>query len=60
MQIMFKQFFMWYAHQNSDGVSLNSFKFNLQDQIILDSGITDHIFCNKNLLINIEHTKQDQ
>jgi hypothetical protein len=47
MQIMFKQFNMWYTNQNSDGTTFNSIKFNLYDKIILDSGTTDYIFCNK-------------
>jgi hypothetical protein len=49
MQRIFKSFSMWYAQQNSDGLSLNSFKPNLHNLIILDSGATDHIFCDKKL-----------
>jgi hypothetical protein len=35
---------------------LNSISLNLSDQIIFDSGATDHIFCNKDLLTNIDLT----
>jgi hypothetical protein len=35
-------------------MALNSISLNLSDQIIFDSGATDHIFCNKDLLTNID------
>jgi hypothetical protein len=43
-----------------DGTSLNSFKFNFHNQVILDSGATDHMFCNQNLLTNLEPNKNEQ
>jgi gag-polypeptide of LTR copia-type len=60
MQTMFKQFSMWYSRQNSDGISLNSIKSNLHEQIILDSGATDHMFYNKRFLTNLEPINYDQ
>jgi hypothetical protein len=51
---------MWYSRQNSDGISLNSIKSNLHEQIILDSGATDHMFCNKRFLTNLEPINYDQ
>jgi hypothetical protein len=50
---------MWYAQQNSDGIFLNSFKPNLHNQIILNSGATNHMFCDKNLLVNLQPIKQN-
>lgn len=43
-----------------NGIALNSFKSNLIDQIILDSGATNHIFGNKNFLTNLRIVKNDQ
>jgi hypothetical protein len=60
MQNMFKQFSMWYPRQNSDGISLNLIHLNLRERIILDSDATDHIFCNKNFLTNLEPINCDQ
>lgn len=57
MQQMFRQFCVSYLQpQNMNGIALNSVNFNLHNQIILVSGTTDHIFCNKNLLTNLELT----
>jgi hypothetical protein len=36
---------------------LNSININLCDQIIFDSGATDHMFYNEELLTNINPTK---
>jgi gag-polypeptide of LTR copia-type len=47
VQQMFQEFSMWYSKKNCDGISLNSFS-DLNNQIVLDSGATDHMFCNKN------------
>jgi hypothetical protein len=51
---------MWYSKQNNDGISLNSFKANLNNKIILDSGATNHMFCNKNLLTKLEPINDEQ
>jgi hypothetical protein len=48
MQHIFAQFASWYSkQQNGCDVALNILNLNLNDQIIFDIGITDHIFCNK-------------
>jgi hypothetical protein len=51
---------MWYFKQNNDSISLNSFKVNLNNKIILDSGVTDHMFYNKKLLTKLEPIKDEQ
>jgi hypothetical protein len=51
---------MWYSKQNNDGISLNSFKVNLNNKIILDSGVTDHMFYNKKILTKLEPIKDEQ
>jgi hypothetical protein len=53
-------FLIWYAQQQEKGISLNSFKSNLCDQIILDSGLTDYMFCNKYFLKILEPTTHNQ
>jgi hypothetical protein len=58
MQHMFAQFAVWYSkQQNGCGISLNSINLNLRDQINFYSGDTDHMFCNEELLTNINPTK---
>jgi hypothetical protein len=51
---------MWYSKQNNDDISLNSFKANLNNKIILDSGTTDHMFCNKKILTKLEPINDEQ
>jgi hypothetical protein len=60
VQTMFHQFSLWYFKKNYDGISLNSFHSNLNNQIILYSGATNHIFCNKKLLSNLKLIKDDK
>jgi hypothetical protein len=43
-----------------DGTSLNSFKSNFHNQIILDSGATYHMFYNQNILTKLELNKNEQ
>jgi Ni,Fe-hydrogenase I small subunit len=58
MQHMFAQFSMWCSkQQNGCDIALNSINLNLHDQIIFDSGATDHMFCNEELLTNINLIK---
>jgi hypothetical protein len=58
MQQMFAQCATWYTKQNNGcGVTLNAINLNLNDQIILDSGATDHIFCNQEFLNNLDLIK---
>jgi hypothetical protein len=58
MQQMFAQFTTWYTKQNNGcGMALNAINLNLNDQIILDSGATDHMFCNQGFLNNLDLTK---
>jgi hypothetical protein len=55
---MFAQFTSWYTkQQNGCGIALNTINLNLNDQIILDSGATDHIFYNSDLLTNLDLIK---
>jgi hypothetical protein len=58
MQQMFAQFITWYTKQsNVCGMTLNTINLNLNDQIILDSGATDHMFYNQKFLNNLDLTK---
>jgi hypothetical protein len=38
-------------------MALNTLNINLNDQIIFNSGVTDHIFYNKDILTNLDLTK---
>ena len=63
MRHIFKQFCMWYSRQNSNnscGIALNSINLNLLDKLIIDSGATDHMVGNKNLLTDLKPIKGDQ
>jgi hypothetical protein len=59
VQQIFHKFSLWYWKKNYDGISLNSFS-NLNNQIILDSGVTNHMFCNKKLLTNLKLINDDK
>ena len=54
---MFKEFEAWYSKRNKsnfNGIALNSIKHNLYDKMIIDSGATDHMFCNQKYLTNLD------
>jgi hypothetical protein len=56
--VTFAQFASWYTkQQNGCGMTLNTLNLNLNDEIIFDSGATDHIFYNEKFLINLDLTK---
>jgi hypothetical protein len=58
MQQMFAQCATWYTKQNNEcSVALNAINLNLNDQIILDSGATDHMFYNQEFLNNLDLIK---
>jgi hypothetical protein len=38
-------------------MALNTFNLNLNDEIIFDSGATDHMFCNKKFFTNLDLIK---
>jgi hypothetical protein len=59
VQQMFHEFSLWYSKKNYDGISLNSFS-NLNNQIVLDSGATDHMFYNKKFLTNFNLINDDK
>jgi hypothetical protein len=56
--VTFAQFASWYTkQQNGCGMTLNTLNLNLNDEIIFDSGATDHMFYNEKFLINLDLTK---